>query len=188
MESGVVSQGQITRQYLYLADQPIAVIDTPGGKLLLKEKLSAPESIGLDAQNIIKYVITADPIIHDQSNALRFGNPLTAPAFQTPGYVYGTNRYVVEDRVVNGGQGGGRQRTQTFGAAEAGGNRSLTNAETHGFINYTARPADIATDTRRTQDIQAVVDLRNRTGTVNIQAYTSWLRQHGYAFAGVGEF
>ena len=51
--------GQITRQYLYLADQPIAVIDTPDGKLLLKEKLSAPESIGLDAKNIIKYWVEA---------------------------------------------------------------------------------------------------------------------------------
>ena len=47
--------GQITRQYLYLADQPIAVIDTPDGKPLQKAELSAPESLGLDAQNIIKY-------------------------------------------------------------------------------------------------------------------------------------
>ena len=47
--------GQITRQYLYLADQPIAVIDTPEGKPLLKEKLSAQESLGLDAKNIINY-------------------------------------------------------------------------------------------------------------------------------------
>ena len=49
------NDGQITRQYLYLADQPIAVIDSPDGKSLLKEKLSAPESLGLDAKNIIKY-------------------------------------------------------------------------------------------------------------------------------------
>ena len=47
--------GQITRQHLYLADQPIAVIDTPEGKPLLKEKLSAHESLGLDAKNIINY-------------------------------------------------------------------------------------------------------------------------------------
>ena len=47
--------GQITRQYLYLADQPIAVIDTPEGKQLSKAELSAPESLGLDAKNIINY-------------------------------------------------------------------------------------------------------------------------------------
>ena len=51
--------GQITRQYLYLADQPIAVIDTPDGKLLSKAELSAPESLGLDAKNIIKYWVEA---------------------------------------------------------------------------------------------------------------------------------
>lgn len=47
---------QITRQYIYLADQPIAVIDTPQGKSLQKEKLLAPVLLGLDAQNILKHL------------------------------------------------------------------------------------------------------------------------------------
>ena len=58
-EDGQVSaelnaNGQITRLYLYLDGQIIAVIDTPQGKLLSKEELSAPALLGLDAQNILK--------------------------------------------------------------------------------------------------------------------------------------
>ena len=49
-------QGQITRQYLYLAGQPIAVIDSPEGKALQKEELLAPASLGLDTQNILKHL------------------------------------------------------------------------------------------------------------------------------------
>ena len=48
--------GQLTRQYLYLAGQPIAVIDTPAGKPLSKEELSAHVLLGLDAQNILKHL------------------------------------------------------------------------------------------------------------------------------------
>lgn len=123
-----------------------------------------------------------NPVIHDQSNALRVGNPLTTPNFQAPGTVYGTNTYAVEDRLVNGGRGGGTQRTQTFGAPEPGGNRSMTNVDTHPFISYT--PRNTANDTRRTTDIPEIRNLQNRTGTVDMQSYMSWLRQHGYVFAG----
>ena len=131
---------------------------------------------------------TNDPVIHDQSNVLRVGNPMTTRQFQAPGAVYGTSTYQVEDRQVLGGLGGGTQRTQTFGPAEAGGNRSLTNADiaAERFITY--RPRNFqANDTRRTNDITEVRNLNNETGTVNMQAYMSWLRSHGYAFAGFKE-
>jgi RHS repeat-associated protein len=123
-----------------------------------------------------------NPIIHDQSNALRVGNPSTTPQIQAPGTIWGTNTYNVEDRQVNGGLGGGTQRTQTFGPL-GDGSGSMTNADTHQFINYT--PRHIANDTRRTTDIAEIRDLQNRTGTVDMQNYMSWLRQHGYSFAGV---
>ena len=124
-----------------------------------------------------------DPVVHDQSNVLRGGNPLTMPAtFQTPGSYFGTNTYAVEDRLVAGGLGGGTQRTQTFGPAEPGGNRSMRNGDTHQFINYTAR--NTVNSTQKTNDFAAVVALQNRTGRVNMQNYLSWLRQHGYGFAG----
>ena len=60
-EDGQVSaelneQGQITRQYLYLAGQPIAVIDMPQGKPLSKEELPAHVLLGQDAQNILKHL------------------------------------------------------------------------------------------------------------------------------------
>ena len=131
---------------------------------------------------------TNDPVVHDQSNALRVGDPRTVQQFRVQGTLFGTNQYPVEDRVVSGGLGGGTQRTQTFGPAEAGGNRSLTNADidTERFITYTPRNFQ-ANDTRRTTDIDEVRRLNNETGTVNMQAYMSWLRGHGYAFAGLNQ-
>lgn len=129
-----------------------------------------------------------NPVVHDQSNMIRFGDPRTAPAtFEVGGFTYGllgNATYNTEDRQVRGGMGGGTQRTQTFGPAEAGGNRSMTNAETHQFITYEPRPDNIQTDTRNSNDIAAIRDLRNGTGRVDMQGYMSWLRQHGYVFAG----
>ncbi|MDP2371419.1 RHS repeat domain-containing protein, partial [Rhodoferax sp.] len=58
-EAGQISaeldeQGRITRQYLYLAEQPIAVIDTPEGVLLSNQELSAPTQLAQDAAFILK--------------------------------------------------------------------------------------------------------------------------------------
>jgi RHS repeat-associated protein len=46
--------GQITRQYLYLADQPIAVIDSPFGKSLSNPDLPAQSTLRQDVQTILK--------------------------------------------------------------------------------------------------------------------------------------
>ena len=129
---------------------------------------------------------TNNSIIHDQSNVLRFGNPLTSPAQMRigNGTRNGFNLYPVEDRQVRGGQGGVSQRTQSFGPADPAGYRSLTSAETHIFINYASRPTNIAEDTRKTNNIAAIVNFNNRTGTVSMQNYMNWLRSNGYAFAG----
>jgi hypothetical protein len=124
----------------------------------------------------------SNPVIHDQSNALRVGNPLTTPNFVAPNAAWGTHTYTVEDRVVNGGRGGRTQRTQTFGSPAPDGNRSMTNADTHPFINYT--PRNTARDTRSTNDIPEIRNLHNRTGTVDMTSYMNWLREHGYVFAG----
>ena len=48
--------GKITRQYIYLAGQPIAVIDTPAGSPLSNKELSAHTTIALDAKTIIKHL------------------------------------------------------------------------------------------------------------------------------------
>jgi YD repeat-containing protein len=48
------ANGRITRQYLYLADQPIAVIDTADGEALSNQELLAQEPRGLEAKNILK--------------------------------------------------------------------------------------------------------------------------------------
>jgi RHS repeat-associated protein len=125
------------------------------------------------------------PVIHDQSNMLRFGDPRNAPAqFTVPAPVFGTNTYRPEDRQVSGAVSGTTQRTMGFGPAEAGGNRSLTNADTHGFISYWERDPLLTGEARTTNSIIDIVNLRNRTGSVDMQGYMSWLRQHGYVFAG----
>lgn len=107
--------------------------------------------------------------------------------FQVCGFtncLLGSVAYNAEDREVRGGLGGGTQRTQTFGPAEPGGNRSTANADTHPFITYMPRPDNIQADTRNSNDIAEIRNLSNRTGTMDIQGYMSWLRQHGYVFAG----
>lgn len=146
--------------------------------------------VAMNGQNI--NTPTGNPVIHDQSNNIRFGNPQTAPATITvqgfTGGLAGNVTYNREDRVVNGAVSGTTQRTMGFGAAQAGGNRSLTNADTHRFITYNPRPANINQDTRITNDIAAIKQNGNQTGTVDMQAYVSWLRNHGYALAGTGQF
>ena len=58
-EAGQISaeldaNGRITRQYLYLADQPIAVIDTPDGEALSNQELFAHDTRGLEAENTLR--------------------------------------------------------------------------------------------------------------------------------------
>jgi RHS repeat-associated protein len=138
--------------------------------------------------------------VHDQSNVIRFGDPRTAPAtfeVRRGGPINSSRVYRLEDRVVAGAPSGTTQRTMGFGPAEAGGNRSMTNADTHQFITYTnRRPANIAQDTRPTNEIPGLrgvqppvrgvppVTPSNVTGTVDMQSYMSWLRSNGYVFTG----
>jgi RHS repeat-associated protein len=136
-----------------------------------------------------------NPLIHDQSNVIRFGDPRGAPQeFQVieagrPRQVI--RPYPLEDRPVAGGLGGGTQRTQTFARPEAGGHRSMVNAETHQFISYLPRrPDNVETFTVPTNSIEGLQGVpmnrtaSNATGTVDMVRYLNWLREHGYAFAG----
>jgi RHS repeat-associated protein len=122
-----------------------------------------------------------NPVVHDPSNAIRWGNPLAAQQARDD---RGTLR-LPEDRRVNGAcnpaSPGGRCRagavTQrdmqfTFGNGVSD-NRSMTNADTHQFIDYAARNPN---------DINTIRPLRQSTGTVNMQDYMTWLRNHGYVF------
>jgi hypothetical protein len=55
----------------------------------------------------------------------------------------------------------------------------MTNADTHRFIRYDAKPAG--------QDLRPYVapkDATNKTGTVDMKEYLKWLRSAGYCFAG----
>jgi hypothetical protein len=126
-----------------------------------------------------------NPVIHDQSHMIRFGGPRSAPdQFTVPSPVYGTSTYRPEDRQVIGAVSGTTQRAMGFGATQDQRNRSLVNAETHGFISYSARDPLLAGAPRTTNSITDIVNLRNRTGSVDMQRYMEWLRGHGYTFAG----
>jgi hypothetical protein len=125
----------------------------------------------------------ADPVIHDQSAVILVGNPTGIDHITVPGTVFGTNTYALEDRAVHGAASGTTQRTMGFGAALPGGDRSMVNADTHAFIHYADRPTGATLDPAA---LPAWIRDGNRTGTVDIAGYVSWLRGHGYAFAGEG--
>jgi RHS repeat-associated protein len=125
--------------------------------------------------------VGASPVIHDQSNAIRVGNPITNPQFRV---ITGRNApvvYPIEDRQVTGAVTGNSARTMGFN------NSSMTNTDTHQFINYTPRNYQV-NDPRRTNDIAEVTALNNRTGTVDMQGYVQWLRNNGYTLAGSNQF
>jgi hypothetical protein len=120
------------------------------------------------------------PILHDPSSAIRWGDPRTTTAVRDGG---GFTR-LPEDRQVVGGGRSTEQRDMQFLSPYANSNyRSLNNSDTHQFINYwerdpvTNRPVD-------TNNLSDIRNLRNRTGTVDMQRYMSELRSRGYCFAG----
>ena len=120
------------------------------------------------------------PVIHDQSNALRWGDPAKAKPVQI-----GNGRiFMPEDRQVNGAFRGSTQRTMNFNFSNGTPNsRSMINADTQQFISYTARNPS-PNGSQNTNDIAQIVNLKNATGTVDMQGYMQWLRDHGYQFVG----
>jgi RHS repeat-associated protein len=116
-----------------------------------------------------------NPVVHDQSNAIRVGNPTKTPQF-TVGQGPAAKTYAVEDREVYSAVSGNTQRTQGFN------NSSLTNAGTHGFISYAERDPGY-TGFLIDEPGNPGRQLRNDTGRVNMPLYVDWLRKNGYCFA-----
>lgn len=115
---------------------------------------------------------SASTPFHDQSNALRIGDPRTSPVVtrtvtDREGFTYTQEEQLIaEDRQVRKAVSGNTQRTMGFG------NNSLTTAGTYEFITYNPRTVG---------DYKEVES--NITGTVDLQRYIKWLREHGYCFA-----
>lgn len=119
---------------------------------------------------------TGSPVIHDQSTSIHVGNPNTVVDPSRNPYIYGA-----EDRSVNNAclapnptdlngycyTGTDSQRQQKFR------NNSMTNTDTHQYINYT--PRDIYAP-------NGSPELRQSTGTVKMNEYSKWLQSHGYEF------
>jgi hypothetical protein len=127
-------------------------------------------------------ISVGNPMLHDQSMAIRVGNPTTSlvqgsrgASFEgiqiRDGRTIGSVK--TEDRQVNGAVRGNSARTLGFN------NGSMVNADTHQFIDYTARPGQV-----QAFDDPQIRALKNKTGTVDVTAYTAWLRSHGYCFVG----
>jgi RHS repeat-associated protein len=123
---------------------------------------------------------TGNPILHDQSMNMLYGDPnkwkSTYPATPNPDPEAPNIPYMgpPEDRDVHGAVSGTTERTMGFDDG------SMTNADTHQFISYAPRsmeelgwsgPLDART-------------MGNRTGTVDVDKYLAWLREHGYCFVG----
>jgi hypothetical protein len=77
-------------------------------------------------------------------------------------------RLPVEDRTVSGAVSGNRQRSMGFGGG------SMTNADTHRYIDYFERSAN------RPERLPEHIRNGNRTGRVDINGYLAWLRANGY--------
>ncbi|MBW6495012.1 MAG: DUF2235 domain-containing protein [Burkholderiaceae bacterium] len=115
---------------------------------------------------------TRNSALHDQSNALRIGDPRNSPVVtvEVPlldgGTMTTTERLVAEDRQVRGAVSGATQRSMGFG------NNSMTSADTHPYITY--NPRTVGSYAGMTSNI---------TGTVDMVGYMAWLRGAGYCFA-----
>jgi hypothetical protein len=127
---------------------------------------------------------TSNPIIHDQSNAMRVGSPVDSQG-NAQRFVVRNGRavtgYTVEDRQIIGAVRGSTQRSMGFN------NGSMTFADTQRFISYLDRDlngADNSVQTWIDRGPRQVNGGTNQTGTVDIGAYMRWLRDNGYCFAG----
>jgi RHS repeat-associated protein len=132
---------------------------------------------------------TSNPIIHDQSNALRVGSPVdsqgNAQRFVVRN-VRALNTYTVEDRQVSGAASGSQQRNMGF-TNYGPNNRSMTFTDTQRFISYLDRNLNGADNSAQTwidRGPRQINGGSNQTGTVNIVQYMRWLRDNGYCFAG----
>jgi len=137
----------------------------------------------------LDHIPTTNPIIHDQSNALRVGRPTDAQGnarqFTVRGLL-GRDTHTVEDRAVQGATSGRRQREMGF-TAFGPNNRSMTHADTMGFITYLPRDLEGQRNNAQTWETRGPRQSNggtNQTGHADIAGYMQWLRQNGYCFAG----
>lgn len=123
-----------------------------------------------------------NPILHDQSNALRIGDPrekvLVARETEIEGMTYTTWEYIyAEDRKVRGAVSGSTQREMGF--TDFGpDNKSLTTAGTHEFIDYTQGNTQRLDANKPNDGWEKLTG--NQTGQVDIKEYMKWLCANGY--------
>ena len=105
---------------------------------------------------------TGSAVLHDQSNAIRVGDPITNSSVPT---IVPLVNLATEDRTVVNATSGATQRAMGFGS----GSKSMTNADTTKFITYSPRdPKNWGDDGPKS--------LKNITGQVDLQEYLKWLQ------------
>jgi RHS repeat-associated protein len=111
---------------------------------------------------------TRNPTIHDKSNAIQAGNPNNRFSLRTGRSI---STYGAEDRAVRRSGSGSTQRTMGFADG------SMTNADTHEFIEYRQRDSMAPSNSPLNP-----LNFDQVTGTVDINGYRAWLQSHGYRF------
>jgi hypothetical protein len=111
---------------------------------------------------------TGSAVLHDQSNAIRVGDPIVNTRVPT---IVPLVSLATEDRAVLNAPSGTTQRTMGFGS----GSKSMTNVDTTEFITYASRdPKNWGDDGPKS--------LKNISGNVDLQEYIKWLQAEGYQF------
>ena len=119
-------------------------------------------------------------LVHEQSNVIHLGNPNVRGTFTHNGLATGTRlSRNAEDRLVKRSCNPSAAATRTCRGGTTTqralnfDNNSMTNAETHELISYTAR------------DVHAPAGspgMKQTTGIVNLTNYVKWLKDRGYDF------
>jgi RHS repeat-associated protein len=144
------------------------------------------QQAGVNIGNPRDSIPANNPIIHDQSNALRVGDPLANGGRFAVRNGRSTTTYTVEDRRVNGAASGTTGRGLGF-TDFAPNDRSMTHGDSQRYISYLPRNLqgqDNSAATWASNGPRQINGGTNQTGTVDINGYMAWLRANGYCFAG----
>jgi hypothetical protein len=117
--------------------------------------------------------VPSSAVLHDKSNNIQTGQPVESCLLCTNG----------EDRAVRGAPNGTTQRTMGFGNTAS---MTYLDTQQNGLITYRDRQSlpvyslrDVQADGLGLTDVGRIKT--DETGTVDINAYTAWLKLHGYS-------
>ena len=128
---------------------------------------------GVNMKNT-SFTVPANPVIHDKSDAIRFGSAVSGSAISGDRDFKNNEDYAIPTTAISGSGAEDREvryldNTKTTQRKMTG--TGMTFADSEQFITYTPRsslPKNMLGYTT------------NQTGTVDMQAYLNWLNANGY--------